>query len=79
MEKKNVVLTVRAQRTGSLLVLVKLNATSTVLLLLQPVALVGNLKQPISQVWIRKADCDAMRFHWRQREHILGKQELCLG
>lgn len=59
--------------------LVKLNATSTVLLLLQPVALVENLKQPFLQIQIRKAACDAMRFHWRQRERILGKQELYLG
>ena len=34
-----------------------------------PLAIVGDLKQALLQVIIREADCDALQFHWKQREH----------
>ena len=34
-----------------------------------PLALVGDLKQAFLQAIIREADCDALRFYWKQGEH----------
>ena len=37
--------------------------------LVHPLAIVGDLKQALLQVIIREADCDALQFNWKQREH----------
>ena len=37
---------------------------------MRPVALVADLKKACLQVRIRQADRDALRFHWRQGEHL---------